>query len=58
MQAADPTFTAPNVGSAGDTLTFELTVNDGNSHTATDSVAITVNDVVPVNQPPVAKLDS
>ena len=52
----NPTFTAPDVGSAGDTLTFELTVNDGNGHTATDSVAITVNDVVPVNQPPVAKL--
>ena len=51
-----PTFTAPDVSASGDTLTFELTVNDGNGHTATDSVDITVNDVVPVNQPPVAKL--
>jgi hypothetical protein len=51
-----PTFTAPDVSASGDTLTFELTVNDGKGHTATDSVDITVDDVVPVNQPPVAKL--
>ena len=49
----NPTFTAPNVGSAGDTLTFKLTVNDGKGHTATDSVDIKVNNVV-VNQPPTA----
>jgi large repetitive protein len=53
--SATPSFTAPDVGADGDTLTFELTVDDGNGHTATDSVSITVNDVV-VNQPPVATI--
>ena len=52
---ASPSFTAPDVSASGDTLTFELTVDDGNGHTATDSVAITVNDVF-VDQPPVASL--
>ena len=42
----NPTFTAPGVSASGDTLTFELTVDDGNGHTAKDSVAIAVNDVV------------
>jgi hypothetical protein len=54
--SATPSFTAPDVGADGDTLTFELTVDDGNGHTTTDSVAIAVNDVAPVNQPPVASL--
>jgi Tol biopolymer transport system component len=44
---ATPSFTAPDVGSAGDILTFELTVNDGNGHTASDTVDIVVKDVPP-----------
>ena len=56
MQAsATPSFTAPDVGADGETLTFELTVDDGNGHTATDTVDITVSNVI-VNQPPVASL--
>jgi dipeptidyl aminopeptidase/acylaminoacyl peptidase len=42
---ATPTFTAPDVGANGDTLTFELTVNDGNGHAATDAVSIVVEDL-------------
>ena len=38
-----PTFTAPDVTSAGATLTFQLTVTEG-SVTSTDSVNIVVND--------------
>src|SRR5215210_1711520 len=53
-----PTFTAPDVSASGDTVTFELTVDDGNGHTTTDSVAIAVNDVAPVNQPPTANAGS
>src|ERR671923_316185 len=49
--SATPSFTAPNVDSAGDTLTFELTVDDGNGHTATDTVNIAVENA---NQPPTA----
>src|SRR5919109_5304571 len=48
-----PSFTAPDVGANGDTLTFELTVDDGNGHTATDTVNISVQNV---NQAPVAKI--
>jgi hypothetical protein len=51
--SATPSFTAPDVGADGDTLTFELTVDDGNGHTATDTVNIGVQNV---NQPPVASL--
>ncbi len=47
---ATPSFTAPPVGTAGETLTFELTVGDG-IDTATDSVDVTVTNV---NQAPVA----
>jgi hypothetical protein len=50
-----PTFTAPDVPADGDTLTFELKVDDGNGHTATDSVDVKVGNIV-VNQPPVASL--
>jgi K319L-like, PKD domain/Putative Ig domain len=45
-----PSFTAPNVGPAGEDLTFELTVNDGHVSTS-DTVTISVTYV---NQPPVA----
>ena len=40
------TFTAPLVGTAGETLTFQLTVIDNDSQEATDTVTITVNDPV------------
>jgi hypothetical protein len=39
------TFTAPNVDPADEILTFELTVNDGNGHTATDTVKVMVNNM-------------
>src|ERR671923_1953606 len=42
--SATPSFTAPDVDST-DTLTFELTVDDGNGHTATDTVNIDVQNV-------------
>jgi Bacterial Ig-like domain/PKD domain len=41
--SATPTFTAPDVGANGDTLTFELTVNDTSGQTATDSVNVNVS---------------
>ena len=44
-----PTFTALPVGSAGETLTFEVTVTDG-TDSSTDTVDIIVNDV-PNNAP-------
>jgi hypothetical protein len=52
-----PSFTAPDVDSAGETLTFQLTVDDGNAGNSTDTVDIIVNDVS-VNQPPVADAGS
>ncbi|HEV2107029.1 MAG TPA: PKD domain-containing protein, partial [Thermomicrobiales bacterium] len=48
--ALSPTFTVPNVGPAGETLTFELTVNDDDLST-TASVNIVVTNL---NQAPVA----
>jgi hypothetical protein len=48
--AAQPTFTAPVVGPAGETLSFQLTVSDG---TASTSCGTTVQ-IVNVNQKPVA----
>jgi hypothetical protein len=55
--SATPSFTAPDVSADGETLTFELTVDDGNGHTATDTVNINIQNVV-VNQPPVASLSA
>jgi hypothetical protein len=49
--SAKPSFTAPDVGPDGDTLTFKLTVSDNDGATSTDSVDVKVNNVV-VNQPP------
>lgn len=51
--SANPSFTAPDVGPDGETLTFELTVDDGNGHTDANSVDIKVNNVV-TNEPPTA----
>ncbi|PHS18569.1 MAG: hypothetical protein COA86_07715 [Kangiella sp.] len=41
---AQPTFSAPSVAGGSITLTFELTVTDSASNTASDQVIITVND--------------
>ncbi len=46
---ASPGFTAPEVHTAGETLTFELTVTDNDGLTSTDTVNVMVNDVtVPI----------
>jgi hypothetical protein len=47
--AAQPTFTAPNLGASGDTLTFQLTVTDNGNLKSTD---ISVVDVAPVEPDP------
>lgn len=44
VAAAEPSFTAPSVGTAGETLTFELTVSDG-IDSATDAVSVAVENV-------------
>ncbi|MFH2064126.1 MAG: PKD domain-containing protein [Pseudomonadota bacterium] len=49
--AANPTFTAPFVGTSGDTLVFELTVSDDKGLLAKDRCSVTVTDK---NSPPVA----
>ncbi len=49
--AINPTFTTPDVGMAGDVLTFELTVSDFGGLLATDNVSINVGWV---NAAPVA----
>lgn len=49
--ALQPTFTAPNVGPGGATLTFELTVTDNGGLSDTD---VSVVDVAWVNQAPIA----
>jgi hypothetical protein len=49
--AAQPTFTAPNVGPGGGSLTFKLTVNDSGGLQASDTVNI---NVTWQNQPPAA----
>ncbi len=42
---ASPTFTAPQVGPGGETLTFELTVTDDAAQSDTDTVDIVVDNV-------------
>jgi lysophospholipase L1-like esterase len=42
-QAEKPTFTAPDVGSSGDTLTFKLTVTDEGVLESTDTTSIEVH---------------
>jgi hypothetical protein len=42
-QAENPTFTAPDVGSTGDTLTFKLTVTDEGVLDSTDTTSVDVN---------------
>ena len=51
---ANATFTAPNVSSSGDILTFSLNVTDakGLATSSIDSVSITVNDNPQINSPP------
>jgi REJ domain len=44
--SAKPSFTAPNVGPNGDTLTFELKVTYRYSAPATDTVNVKVNNVI------------
>ncbi len=51
--AAQPTFTAPEVGPAGATLTFSLVVRDAVSASSPATVAVTVTNAA-VNRPPVA----
>jgi hypothetical protein len=51
LSAAQPTFRAPQVSQAGETLTFQLTVTDSGDLQARDSCIV---NVVWVNQPPVA----
>ncbi len=43
--AIEPSFVAPEVGAAGDTLVFELTVTDFSGAAASDRVKIYVNDI-------------
>ncbi|MBN2539518.1 MAG: hypothetical protein JXB09_05665, partial [Deltaproteobacteria bacterium] len=62
--AAQPSFTAPDTGAAGETLTFELTVEDAGGLEDSDTCTVTVRDIVeppptpPVNEPPVADAGS
>lgn len=49
-----PSFMAPAVGAAGEVLGFSLTITDNESATDIATVGITVLDVPPPNQPPIA----
>jgi uncharacterized protein YndB with AHSA1/START domain len=49
--AVQPTFTAPDVGPSGESLTFQLTVTDSGGLQATDVCTVTISSV---NLPPVA----
>jgi len=44
-QSANPTFTAPDVGSNGDTLTFQLTVTDAVGLEANDTTNVDVSEI-------------
>lgn len=48
---ANPTFTAPFLGTSGDTLAFELTISDDNGLLGKDQCLITITDK---NSPPIA----
>jgi PKD domain len=50
--APQPTFAAPEVASGGETLTFQLIVNDGHQDSAPAMLNLTITDV---NHPPVAE---
>ena len=49
--AIQPTFTAPDVGAGGDTLTFQLTVTDNGSLKSTDTCAVEVAPIEPDPNP-------
>jgi len=51
---ATPSFTAPSVDAAGETLTFELTVTDDDGDTNTDTVSIQVDNDPTLTAPPTA----
>ena len=53
---ASPTFTAPEV-TESEMLTFELSVTDGTLYN-TDTVTVTVNNIIPANSAPVAVDDT
>jgi len=52
--AVGPTFTAPDTGSEGETLTFTLTVKDAGELENSDTCTVTVRDQEQPNQAPVA----
>jgi len=54
-EAVQPTFSAPDVGSDGDSFTFELTVTDYGSLQSTDTAII---NVIWLNDPPTANAGS
>src|SRR5206468_4355490 len=53
--AAQPSFTAPDVGPEGATLTFELTVTDDQEASGSDPVSIIIENQ---NHPPMANAGS
>jgi hypothetical protein len=55
--AVQPTFTAPDVGPSGETLTFELTVTDDDGIDSTDEVDVVVENIVQANAGPDQTVD-
>jgi len=45
IHSAFPTFSAPSVGPGGETLTFQLVVNDGKTDSEVDTVDVTIKNV-------------
>jgi hypothetical protein len=45
-KAEKPTFTAPEVGLSGETITFDLTVTDADGYTNTDTFSVHINNVL------------